>query len=189
MNIQPPSHPALFLDRDGVINREAGYITNTNGIEFMEHIFELCRFFKDQSYKIVVITNQSGIGRKIIENNEYIEINATILKKFEEELCQIDLILTSTVDPTDKSMSDEEKFLRKPNPGMILRAQSELNLDISKSILIGDNLTDMRAGYEAGVPNLILIKNPVINGTFFECFPDLKSCTVRLKHLFDLNLN
>ena len=66
MNIQPPSHPALFLDRDGVINREAGYITNTDGIEFMEHIFEICRFFKDQLYKVVVITNQSGIGRGII---------------------------------------------------------------------------------------------------------------------------
>ena len=189
MNKQSSPTPALFLDRDGVINKEVGYITHKSQLKFNFEIFNICQFFKIKQFKIVIITNQSGIGRKIIENNEYIEINATILKKFEEELCQIDLILTSTVDPTDKSMSDEEKFLRKPNPGMILRAQSELNLDISKSILIGDNLTDMRAGYEAGVPNLILIKNPVINGTFFECFPDLKSCTVRLKHLFDLNLN
>lgn len=181
MNIQPPSHPALFLDRDGVINREAGYITNTDGIEFMEHIFEICRFFKDQLYKIVVVTNQSGIGRGIISQAQYSQINSLIINKFNSENCPIDLILTATIDPTNNANNQEEAYLRKPNPGMILKAELELNLDLSRSVLIGDNLTDMQAGRNALISRLYLIKNPPVQSEFFESFVDLKSCLVGLK--------
>ena len=181
MNIQPPSHPALFLDRDGVINREAGYITNTDGIEFMEHIFEICRFFKDQLYKIVVITNQSGIGRGIISQAQYSQINSLIINKFNSENCPIDLILTATIDPTNNANNQEEAYLRKPNPGMILKAELELNLDLNRSVLIGDNLSDMQAGRNALISRLYLIKNPPVQSEFFESFADLKSCLVGLK--------
>ena len=181
MNIQPPSHPALFLDRDGVINREAGYITNTDGIEFMEHIFEICRFFKDQLYKIVVITNQSGIGRGIISQAQYSQINSLIINKFNSENCSIDLILTATIDPTNNANNQEEAYLRKPNPGMIIKAELELNLDLNRSVLIGDNLSDMQAGKNALIPRLYLISNPPVYSGFFESFADLKSCLVGLK--------
>ena len=181
MITQPPSHPALFLDRDGVINREAGYITNTDSIEFMEHIFEICRFFKDQLYKIVVITNQSGIGRGIISQAQYNEINTFIIDKFKSENCSIELILTATIDPTNTANNQEEAYLRKPNPGMILKAELELNLDLNRSVLIGDNLSDMQAGRNALISRLYLITNPPVHSEFFESFADLNSCLVRLK--------
>jgi len=181
VNIHPSAHPALFLDRDGVINREAGYITNTDDIEFMEHIFEICRFFKNQFYKIVVITNQSGIGRGIISKAQYNQINSFIIDKFDSENCSIDLILTATIDPMSIASNQEEAYLRKPNPGMILKAELELNLDLKRSILIGDNLSDMQAGRNALISRLYLIRNPPVHSEFFESFADLKSCLVRLK--------
>ena len=83
MSESPPC-PALFLDRDGVINKEDGYIDRISRIQFTEDIFDLCRFFKQKFYKIVIVTNQSGIGRGIISLDQYDSINSFILNKFEE---------------------------------------------------------------------------------------------------------
>jgi D-glycero-D-manno-heptose 1,7-bisphosphate phosphatase len=184
VSIHSSDYPALFLDRDGVINREAGYITNTDGIEFTEHIFEICRFFKNKFYKIVVTTNQSGIGRGIISQAQYNQINSFIIDKFNSENCSIDLILTATIDPTNNANNHEEAYMRKPNPGMILKAKLELNLDLNRSVLIGDNLSDMHAGKNASISRLYLIKNPPVRSEFFESFADLKSFLVRLKSDF-----
>jgi D-glycero-D-manno-heptose 1,7-bisphosphate phosphatase len=178
-------HPALFLDRDGVVNKEVGYISNISKIVFQEHIFNLCRFFKDKSFKIVIVTNQSGIGRNIITHDQYIEINSFILKKFQDEKCSIDLILTSTIDPRDTKLSQTEIFRRKPNPGLILESKLKLDLDLNKSLFIGDNLTDMQAGKSAGIHSLFLVKDPMIHGDYFESFVDIKSCLVRLSHVFN----
>jgi D-glycero-D-manno-heptose 1,7-bisphosphate phosphatase len=178
-------HPALFLDRDGVVNKEVGYISDTSKIVFMEHIFDLCHFFKEKSFKIVIVTNQSGIGRKIITDDQYKKINAFILEKFKDKKCSIDLILTSTIDPSDTESSQGEIFRRKPNPGLLYEAKFELDLDLNKSLLIGDNLTDMQAGKSAGIPSLILVKDPIIYGDYFESFHDIKSCLVRLSHAFN----
>jgi D-glycero-D-manno-heptose 1,7-bisphosphate phosphatase len=180
-----PPHPALFLDRDGVINKEDGYIDSISRIQFTEHIFDLCRFFKQKFYKIVIVTNQSGIGRGIISLDQYNSINTFILSKFEEENCAIDLILTAIVDPTNKDSLPEEMFLRKPNPGMLLQAKLQLNLNLDKSLLIGDNITDMQAGKSAKIPRLYAVKNPPIYSDYFESFIDLESCLVRLKHVFN----
>ena len=178
-------HPALFLDRDGVVNKEVGYISDTSKIVFMQHIFDLCRFFKKKSFKIVIVTNQSGIGRKIITDDQYMEINSFILKKFEDEKCSIDLILTSTIDPRDTKSSQGEIFRRKPNPGLLHESKFKLDLDLNKSLFIGDNLTDMQAGKSAGIPSLFLVKDPMIYGDYFESFLDIKSCLVRLSHAFN----
>jgi D-glycero-D-manno-heptose 1,7-bisphosphate phosphatase len=179
-----PPYPALFLDRDGVINKEDGYIDSIARIQFTESIFDLCRFFKQKFYKIIIVTNQSGIGRGIISLDQYDSINSFILNKFEDENCAIDLILTASVDPTNKDSNPEEIFLRKPNPGMILKAKLELNLNLNESLLIGDNLIDMQAGKSAMIPRLYAVKTPPIHSDYFESFIDLESCLVRLKHVF-----
>jgi D-glycero-D-manno-heptose 1,7-bisphosphate phosphatase len=179
-----PPYSALFLDRDGVINKEDGYIDSISRIHFTEGIFDLCRFFKQKFYKIVIVTNQSGIGRGIISLDQYDSINSFILNKFEEENCAIDLILTATVDPTNKDSLPEEIFLRKPNPGMLIQAKSQLNLNLNESLLIGDNITDMQAGRSAMITRLYAVKNPPIHPDYFESFIDLESCLVRLKHVY-----
>jgi len=93
--------------------------------------------------------------------------------------------LTAIVDPTNKDSLPEEMFLRKPNPGMLLQAKLQLNLNLDKSLLIGDNITDMQAGKSAKIPRLYAVKNPPIYSDYFESFIDLESCLVRLKHVFD----
>ena len=103
-----PPYSALFLDRDGVINKEDGYIDSISRIQFTEGIFDLCRFFKQKFYKIVIVTNQSGIGRGIISLDQYNSISTFIRSKFEEENCAIDLILTAIVDPTNKDSLQED---------------------------------------------------------------------------------
>lgn len=177
--------PALFLDRDGVINKEVGYVSSSAQIEFNLEIFKICRFFKSVFYKIIIITNQSGIGRNIINNKNYAEINWFISRKFKEEHCEIDLILTSTLNPNNVRATNEEIFLRKPNPGMILKAQNDLNLDTLNSVLIGDKITDMQAGYAAGIKNLMLINEKPVEGDYFEYFLDFESLTAKLKEIFD----
>ena len=92
--------------------------------------------------------------------------------------------MTASVDPTNKDSNPEEIFLRKPNPGMILKAKLELNLNLNESLLIGDNLIDMQAGKSAMIPRLYAVKIPPIHSDYFESFTDLESCLVRLKHVF-----
>ena len=180
-----PSKPALFLDRDGVINIDDGYINNISRIIFNDEIFEISRFFKQKDYKLIIVTNQSGIGRGLITKDQYNEINSFILDKFDNENCRVDLILTASVNPDDLKASPEEKYLRKPNPGMILNAKTSLDLDLSNSLLIGDNLSDMWAGESAGVSKLYLINNPPVSSEQFESYINLKECLVRLRDVFN----
>jgi len=184
MSLTPP-HPALFLDRDGVINIDDSYINNISKIVFNDEVFEISRYFKQKNYKIIIVTNQSGIGRGLITIDQYIGINSFILEKFNDESCPIDLILTASINPDDLNASPEEKFLRKPNPGMILKAKSALDLNLSNSLLIGDNLSDMQAGESAGVSKLYLINNPPVPSEHFESYINLKECLVRLRDAFN----
>lgn len=178
-----PPYRALFLDRDGVINIDDGYINNISRIVFNDEIFEISRFFKQIDYKLVIVTNQSGIGRGVITNEEYDKISSFILERFNTENCPVDLILTASVSPDDLTAPAEEKFLRKPNPGMILNAMSALDLDLSNSLLIGDNLSDMQAGECAGISELYLIRNPPVISEHFESYKNLKDCLVRLRNV------
>ena len=98
MSLTPP-HRALFLDMDGVINIDDGYINNISRIVFNDEIFEISRFFKQKDYKLVIVTNQSGIGRGLITMYQYNEITSFILKRFNTENCPVDLILTASVSP------------------------------------------------------------------------------------------
>jgi len=184
MSLTPP-HRALFLDRDGVINIDHGYINNISRIVFNDEIFEISRFFKQKDYKLVIVTNQSGIERGLITMDQYNEITSFILERFNTENCPVDLILTATVNPKDFTAPPEEKYLRKPNPGMILKAKCVLDLDLSRSILVGDNVSDMQAGKSAGIPNLYLVNNSAVLSDIFESYANLKECLVRLKDVFD----
>lgn len=180
-----PPHRALFLDRDGVINIDDGYTDSISRIIFNDEIFEISRFFKQKDYKLIIVTNQSGIGRGLITIDQYNEITSFILERFNTENCPVDLILTASVSPDNLTASPEETYLRKPNPGMILNAKSSLDLDLSNSLLIGDNLSDMHAGESAGVSKLYLINNPPIPSEQFESYINLKECLVRLRDVFN----
>jgi D-glycero-D-manno-heptose 1,7-bisphosphate phosphatase len=150
-----PKKPALFLDRDGVVNRNHGYVHEISDFEFFPEIFEICRIAKSSLMPIVIVTNQSGIGRGYFRESDFEILTEWMLIKFQEEGIQIDGVFHAPENP-DKPI-EAESSRRKPSPTMITEAAVKLEIDLSNSILIGDNESDMIAAMQAGINHRILI--------------------------------
>ncbi len=144
---------ALFLDRDGVINIEKDYLYKIEDFEFIDGVFEACRYMQDLGYIIVVITNQSGISRGKYSEDDFAHLTSWMLEKFKCEDIYISHVYHCPHHP-DFSGACE---CRKPNPGMIQQAAKEHNIDLSKSILVGDKNSDIQAGLNAGIGQNYLI--------------------------------
>jgi len=143
---------ALFLDRDGVINKEKNYLYKKNDFEFIDGIFELCKYFQKRNYYIIVVTNQSGIARGYYSDKEFLDLSQWMEKKFLENNVIIDKIYYCPHHP-DFSQNCN---CRKPKPGMILQAQEELNIDLKHSIMVGDKERDIEAAINAGISETYL---------------------------------
>lgn len=146
---------ALFLDRDGVINVDKHHVYKIEDCEFIDGIFDLCRKAKSQGYKIIVVTNQAGIAKGIYTEEDYFKFRDYVHAEFEKQGCPIDAeyYCPYHIEGLGKYRKDSED--RKPNPGMILKAAKDFNIDLSQSILIGDKESDIEAGKNAGVGELI----------------------------------
>ena len=145
-------HKALFLDRDGVINFDYGYVHKIDQFDFIPGIFEIGRKAISHGYKIIVITNQAGIGRGLYSETDFLILSEWMCGVFLQEGIEIKKVYFSPYHPTagiGKYRADD--YSRKPRPGMILDAKKEFNIDLQKSILVGDNQTDIDAGVSAGV--------------------------------------
>ena len=136
---------ALFLDRDGVINEDAGYVYRREDFVFKDGIFEALRGFAQAGYALVVVTNQSGIGRGYYTLEQFDELCEFMLSEFEKEGVKIEKIYFCPHAP------EADCLCRKPEPGMLLKAANELNIDLARSIMIGDKDSDVQAGQSAGV--------------------------------------
>jgi len=136
---------ALFLDRDGVINEDAGYVYRCEDFVFKEGIFAALREFAQAGYALVVVTNQSGIGRGYYTLKQFDELCGFMLSEFEKEGVKIEKIYFCPHAP------EADCLCRKPKPGMLLKAANELNIDLVRSIMIGDKDSDVQAGQSAGV--------------------------------------
>ncbi len=145
--------PAIFLDRDGVIieNRE-NYVRSWKDVIVYPGAFAALALLKETNYRVVMVTNQSAVGRGIISLEEAQAINARLLQRIDEHGGRIDGVFMCVHAPPQGC------DCRKPRPGLILQAASELSLDLSRSLLIGDALSDIQAGQNAGVPTNILVK-------------------------------
>ncbi len=147
---------ALFLDRDGVINVDRHYVHRALDFEFVPGIFELCLAARDLGHRIVVVTNQAGIGRGYYSEADFQALTAWMVGSFHEHGVEIAGVYHCPFHPTAGiGEYRRESFDRKPNPGMLLRARDELDLDLARSVLIGDHDTDIAAGAAAGVGQLI----------------------------------
>lgn len=157
-----PLGRALLLDRDGVINKEKGYVHDRTNFEFIDGIFELGVIAKKHGYKIVVITNQAGIARGFYSEADFLKLTEWMLQQFEAEGISIDKVYYSPFHPTAGiGRYKKDHASRKPRPGMILRAKHELRLDLSNSILVGDKVSDIEAGIAAGVGCNILLASAI----------------------------
>jgi D-glycero-D-manno-heptose 1,7-bisphosphate phosphatase len=155
---------ALFLDRDGVINRDDGYVSRKEDFVFLDGIFELVRGAKAAGYRCIVITNQAGIGRGYYTEDDFARLSAWMQGVFEAEGAPIDKVYFCPTHPEHGvgKYKTESEF-RKPNPGMIVAAQREFNLDLQSSLLVGDKESDIQAGARAGVGMNLLVCD---EGTF-----------------------
>ena len=144
--------PGIFIDRDGVIieNRD-NYIRSWSDVEILPEAIEALALASSLNYKIVIVTNQAGIGKRLIRETIATSINRRLLKIIKNAGGQIDGVYVCPHTP------DDNCDCRKPKPGLLLRAAKELSINLSQSIMIGDALTDIQAGQQAGVAASILV--------------------------------
>jgi D-glycero-D-manno-heptose 1,7-bisphosphate phosphatase len=152
---------ALFLDRDGVINVDRGYVHRLDQFEFVPGIFELARFWTNELNRpIIVATNQSGIGRGYFDERAYEELTRWMCDRFEAERSAIARVYHCPYHPLHGiGAYRRDHPWRKPNAGMILRAASDLGLDLAQSAILGDKMSDIQAGAAAGIALRILVRS------------------------------
>jgi len=148
---------ALFLDRDGVVNVDHGFVFEKSNFEFIDGIFDLCLAANNNGYKIFIITNQSGIGRGYYSEYDFNKLNQWMLEIFKKNSIYIAETYYCASHPVyGLGKYKKDDFCRKPNPGMIIKAQKDHKIILSRSILIGDKLSDIHAGERAGIKCNIL---------------------------------
>ncbi|MEL7224791.1 MAG: D-glycero-beta-D-manno-heptose 1,7-bisphosphate 7-phosphatase [Cyanobacteria bacterium P01_D01_bin.36] len=152
--------PALFLDRDGVINREVNYLHKIEDFEFIDGVFESCQFFQKQGYELIVVTNQAGIGRGYYTEADFQTLTDWMSQQFASRNVHIAQTYFSPYHPTHGvGHYGCDHPDRKPNPGMLLRAQQDWKIDLAKSIMVGDKESDISAGLNAGVNTTVLVRS------------------------------
>ncbi len=160
--------PALFLDRDGVINEEVHYLYRWEDCQFVEGIVPLLQTANRLGYFTCVVTNQAGIGRGMYTEADFHLLMDRMRAALLEQGARLDAVYFSPYHP-EHGLGDyrRESDCRKPGPGMLLRAAEEHGLDLRRSILVGDRCSDIAAGHAAGVPKLFLF-----GSTEFSPCPD-----------------
>ncbi len=151
---------AIFLDRDGVINKDFGYVHKVDDFEFIDGVFEACKELKAMGYMLVVVTNQSGIARGMYSEDEFHTLTEWMDWNFVDKGVELDGIYFCPHHP-DKGINEykQECDCRKPKPGMLESAASFLKIDLSQSVMIGDKHDDMLAAHNAGVPIKVLVRS------------------------------
>ena len=143
----------FFLDRDGVINKESGYVTNFKNFIFLKGVFKAIHFLNKNRYLVIIISNQAAIGKGIITEKELKVIHSKMRKKlFLINKAYVDDIYYAPYYGSSKNhIYRKNKYDRKPNPGMIIKAKKKWNIDISSSYFIGDKLTDKQASIKSNL--------------------------------------
>jgi len=140
--------PALFLDRDGVLIEDTNYIANPADVVLCKGVFEILKAAKRINLPVVIVTNQSGIFRKLYSWEDYVLVTNRMLNLLGDGV-SIAAIYANSHGPHSPANS-----WRKPSPSMLLAAAFDLNLDLNNSLLIGDRLSDLQAGASAGLKSL-----------------------------------
>ena len=145
--------PAAFLDRDGVINVDRGYVCHAADFTFVSGAFEGAAALQQLGFALVVITNQSGIGRGLYSESAFDALNHWMIGEFEQRSIRIDGVFYCPHHPTDaRGQYRRVCDCRKPAPGLLLRAARELDLDLTRSAMFGDRASDLQAASAANVP-------------------------------------
>lgn len=145
---------AVFFDRDGVVNRDFGYVYQAEDFIFTDGIFELLEFFKKRDYLLLLVTNQSGIGMGYYTQDDFLSLSDFMQSEIKKQLgFNFDEIYFCPHHP------DSDCLCRKPKPGMIKKALRDYRIDLEQSILIGDRMRDVEAAQRANVKYKILVQS------------------------------
>ena len=168
---KPPLHKAVFLDRDGTINRDTGYLHRIEDLEIFPWASEAIHRLNQAGYLVVVVTNQSGVARGMYDLTDVHKLHEEIDRRLAENDARIDRYYICPHHPD----ADHENYgmtcdCRKGQPGMLLQAAMELGIDLKSSFMIGDKQSDVEAGLSAGCTSIQLAERST-HGKL--TFPDL----------------
>jgi D-glycero-D-manno-heptose 1,7-bisphosphate phosphatase len=154
----PPLRKAVFLDRDGVINIDHGYLYQPEQFDFIDGVFEACRHFQQLGYLLIVVTNQSGIARGYYTEHQFALLTSWMKQQFAAQGVKIDGVYYCP-HHAEKGQSPYNIACdcRKPEPGMLLQAMREYQIDPAQSLMLGDKAADMQAAAAAGVKRKVLV--------------------------------
>jgi D-glycero-D-manno-heptose 1,7-bisphosphate phosphatase len=146
--VEPARQKAIFLDRDGTLMKDVGYCSRPDEVELLEGVSELLPRLKDAGFKLIIVTNQSGIGRGYFTEEDFWAVQQELQKQLGAD------VIDATYFCADTPQQESER--RKPNPGMLLEAATDLSIDLDQSYMVGDKVSDAEAGIRAGVRATIL---------------------------------
>lgn len=162
------SRPALFLDRDGVLNEEVGYLVDPDDLRLIDGSAEVVAEANRLGVPVVVVTNQGGIGRGEITWSDFARVQRRLLDLLAHRAARPDMVLAcpfhEQADPPFRHPAHPD---RKPRPGMLRRAAARLGLDLASSWIVGDSARDMKAGEAAGLAGGVLVATG--HGTAERC--------------------
>jgi D-glycero-D-manno-heptose 1,7-bisphosphate phosphatase len=149
---------ALFLDRDGVVNEEVGYLHRADEVRFVDGIFSLCRTAAELGYRLIVVTNQAGIARGYYSEADFESLMEFMRGELRSEGVELDAVYYCPFHPehgVGKYRQEHED--RKPGMGMLRRGAREFGVDLSESVMVGDRCSDVGAANAAGLRHMFLI--------------------------------
>jgi D-glycero-D-manno-heptose 1,7-bisphosphate phosphatase len=177
------SNKAIFLDRDGTLIEDPGYLSHPEQVNLLDGAAEALIELRAMGYKLVVVSNQSGVARGILSENDLEEIHDRLRQLLAEKGAYLDQIYYCPYHPDGVvSKYRKESEWRKPNPGMLLAAADEMGIDLSQSWSIGDSSRDVEAGLRAGCKTILISRYSRKKSSYGEPSdpkPDYKSVNVK----------
>ncbi len=182
--------PGVFLDRDGTIIEDVNYLSRLDSIKWIKGAERAIKLLKDSEYKVIVITNQSGVARGLFDENFPAKVHEELNNHLLKHGTKIDAFYFCPHHPDIGPPQYQKRCnCRKPAPGLILRASKEQGICLEKSFFIGDNVVDMEAAWNAGVtPVLVLTGKGKMAKKRLEKMPYILSRTRIFSTLLDAAL-
>lgn len=151
---------AVFLDRDGVINVDRGYTYRIEDFEFIDGVFEACKLFAALGYRLIVVTNQSGIGRGLYSEQDFLTLTEWMKGQFRSQGIALDAVYFCPHHP-EQGQGSYKQFCecRKPQPGMLLQGIAEFGLEPDRCVMFGDKVSDLEAAKAAGIGRKVLVSS------------------------------
>ena len=149
---------AVFLDRDGTIIREVGYVDEPSKVELLPRSAGAIRSLNQAGFQVVVVTNQSGVARGYFNEEMVSKVHQRLMELLQKEGAHLDRIYYCPHHPEEgNSPYRKDCSCRKPKPGMLLEASRELNLDLSRSFMVSDKYSDLQMAHQLEVKGILVL--------------------------------